>query len=93
MEVAIQVQIDADCADTVRVISSSSPDANTSNTVFQANLNIPEVDEAQFCTINSDWTIISRAYDNPVHEDNTQSFVVQSDADSIYYRITESTVA
>jgi hypothetical protein len=88
MEVAIQIQIDADGADTVRVISSSSPDASTSSTVLQGHLNDPlEGDEAYFYTVNADWSVTSRTHDNPVDENDSPTFIVQRVSDSTYYRI------
>jgi hypothetical protein len=87
MEVPIQIQIDADGSDTIRVISASSPEADTDYTVLQGNLNVPADDEGNFYTINSAWTLISRTHDNPVHEDDSPSFIVQRTSDAVYYRI------
>ena len=84
-EEAIQIQIDADGADTIHVISSSSPDAYTSSTVLQGELNFP--DEAIFNTVNADWSVTSRTHDNPVDENDSPTFIVQRASDSTYYRI------
>ncbi|MBN2554064.1 MAG: hypothetical protein JXB06_14905 [Spirochaetales bacterium] len=86
-EEAIQIQIDAEGADTIRVISASSPDAYTSNTVLQGNLNMSAGDEANFYTVNSDWSIASRSHDNPVADTESATFVVQRTSDGTYYRI------
>jgi hypothetical protein len=85
-EEAVQIQIDAEGADTIRVISPpADPPADT--TVLQANLNMPAGDEAVFYTVNSAWSLVSRSHDNPVQDTDSPTFVVQRTSDGKYFQI------
>jgi hypothetical protein len=84
-EEAVQVQIDADGADSIRVISSSSPDAGTSNTVLECQPAGP--DEANFIINDSAWSLDSRSHNDPVQDTESPTFVVQRTSDGTYYKI------
>jgi len=85
-EEAIQIQIDADGLDTIRVISASSPDAYTDATVLQGQ---PSGDDAAgfFIVDDSVWNLASWSHDNPVQDGDSPTFVVERISDGTYYQI------
>ena len=46
-----------------------------------------QISEANFITINGNWTIFSRTHDNPVSDSVSPSFILERQSDNIFFKI------
>ncbi len=82
------IQIDASGIDTIRVVSTTDPSAFSDVSALQAFIpDQNQISEANFITINGNWTIFSRTHDNPVSDTVSPSFILERQSDNIFFMI------
>ena len=85
VEMAMNIQIDAEGADTLSAITAF---ATVDEDVYTAS--IPDgsnLDQAEFIVYGSNWQEISRTHANPISDSASPSFVVRNIADNMYYKL------
>ena len=86
VEMATNIQIDAEGIDTLSVITADAPPVDAD--VYQARIPDPSnPDQADFIVYGSNWEEISRTHANPISDSDSPSFVVRNIVDDIYYKI------
>lgn len=80
------IQIDASGADTIRLVTFDEPSSDA--TALQASIpDLNQITEANFITINGNWTIFSRTHNNPVSDAVAPSFILERQSDNIFFKI------
>ncbi|RDH89331.1 MAG: hypothetical protein DIZ77_08945 [endosymbiont of Seepiophila jonesi] len=82
------IQINASGLDTIRVVSTTDPSAFLDVSALQAfTPDQNQISEANFITINGNWTIFSRTHDNPVSDTVSPSFILERQSDNIFFKV------
>ncbi|RLJ21657.1 hypothetical protein DJ031_02555 [bacterium endosymbiont of Escarpia laminata] len=82
------IQIDASGIDTIRLVSTTDPSAFLDVSALQAFIpDLNQISEANFITMNGNWTIFSRTHDNPVSDTVSPSFILERQSDNIFFKI------
>ncbi|QYZ67155.1 MAG: hypothetical protein OI74_04290 [Gammaproteobacteria bacterium (ex Lamellibrachia satsuma)] len=82
------IQIDASGIDTIRVVTTTDPSAFLDVSALQAFIpDQNQISEANFITINGNWTIFSRTHDNPVSDTVSPSFILERQSDNIFFKV------